>query len=287
MTMIAAKTFFGTPAGQLSPDVEDAFFASIMARNNTYKTTFRKRFADVNPQIITHLQQQNAAREIEVLDIGVSSGVSTIELYDDLRAAGFEPDVVATDALIDAFLVRVFPHCHALVDEQGFPLRFDVFAATMKPWVTRQDYRNGFFVLRKSINMAFSKRARGILRRDGGRNIQRVQLVTPRLLAKKGVVVCNDDITRQNDEFIGKFNFIRAANILNRGYFREDTLNAIVANVGSYLHKPLGTLIVLRTHEDHSNHGTLFRIGKDDRFEIVRRFGAGSEIEDVVLQCQL
>ncbi len=285
MAMIAARTFFGTPAGQLTPDVEEAFFTSLMTRNKTYKTTFRQRFADVNPQLIAHLQQ-GAIREIKVLDIGVSSGVSTIELYDDLRVAGFEPDVVATDILIDAFLVRILPHCHALVDEQGFPLRFDVFGATMKPWVTPQDYRNGFFVLRKGINVAFSRRARRVLRRGGDRDVQHVQLVTPRLLVKEGVVVCNDDITRQNDGLTGKFDFIRAANILNRGYFPEDSLNTIVGNITSYLRKASGFLLVLRTHEDRSNHGTLFRIGSRDRFEIVTRFGTGSEIEDMVLQCR-
>lgn len=282
--MLKAKSFFETPAKELTPQMEQDFFSSLMVSNKTYKTTYRDRFADVNPVLFQHLQRLQPRRAIRVLDIGISSGVSTLELYDGLSANGMNVTVVATDTLIDAFLVRVLPKCHALVDASGFPLRFDLPLVGMKPWVTPRDYRSGFFILRKAVNVAFTRRARKILLNPEDGRIKRTQLVSPRLQTNADIVVCNDDIHRFNSAFVGQFDLIRAANILNRGYFSPRTLTAMVTNIGRYLSQPSGTLLVVRTHEDHTSHGSLFRLADEHRFETVCHFGEGSEIEDIVLK---
>lgn len=281
--MLAAKAFFETPVAQLTPAMEQEFFTSLMTKNRTYKTTFHQRFADTNPRLLQQLRHEGRAKA-RILDIGISSGVSTAELYDDLAGGGLEVSIVATDLVIDALLVRVMPKCHALVEPDGFPLRFDLPFGTMKPWVIADDYRNGFFVLRKSINVAFTHWSRRILSNPNDRRITPVKLITPRLLANGNIVVCNDDISHYNDSFAGGFDFIRAANILNRGYFPPAVLADMLANIRRYLSGPSGILLVVRTHEDNSNHGTFFRLRDDQRFEVTGRVGAGSEIEDIVLQ---
>lgn len=282
--MLAAKAFFDTPVAELTPRMEQEFFSSLMTSNKTYKTTFHQRFADINPSVVQLLQEQGLQNP-SVLDIGISSGVSTLELYDDFHAGGLDAKVVASDILLNAFLVRVLPGCHALVDPNGFPLRFDMPFGTMKPWVTRRDYWNGLFVLRKAISTMLARRARRTLKKPGDYRTIPVKLVTPRLLANENVVICNDDIQRYNHRFTGKFDFVRAANVLNKGYFAPDVLASMLVNIRHYLAEPWGALLVVRTHEDRINHGTLFRLGDGQRFEVVRRFGDGSEIEDLVLQC--
>jgi len=285
-SMLAAKTFFETPSEQLTPRMEEDFFTSLMTRNKTYKTTFHDRFCDINPYLLEYLLH-HAPPAPRVLDVGVSSGISTVELYDDLRQGGLEVEILGTDILIDAFLVRVFPKCHALVEPSGFPLRFDLPLVTMKPWVTRNDYYNGLFILRKFVNTLFIHRVRRILRDPGDAGISEVKLVTPRALAKAGITVCTDDISRYNSAFEARFDFVRAANVLNRGYFPPAVLSTMIANIGRYLHKPDSSLFVVRTHEDRANHGTLFRRGDDQHFEVVHRFGSGSEVEDVVLRTEI
>lgn len=281
--MLPAKTFFNTPVAQLTPSMEQEFFSSLMTRNKTYKTTFHQRFADINPFVL-QLMQEYGLQSPRILDIGISSGVSTLELYDDLCSAGLDSKIVASDILLDAFLVRVLPGCHALVDPSGFPLRFDLPFGTMKPWVTRRDYRNGFFVVRKAVSTVLTHRSRRILSNCGDCRITAVKLVTPRLLTTGSVVVCNDDISRYNSEFEGRFDLIRAANVLNRGYFAPNILTLMLANISRYLAGPLSALLVVRTHEDDTNHGTLFRLNDVGHFEVIRRFGNGSEIEDIALQ---
>lgn len=281
--MLAAKAFFEAPVAALTPQVEREFFASLMTGNKTYKTTFHQRFADTNPLLLRQLKR-DGLQAPDILDVGVSSGVSTLELHEDLDKGGLDARIVATDLLVDALLVRVLPKCHALVEPNGFPLRFDLPFGTMKPWVTRSDCSNGFFIPRKAINVMMTYLSRRILRDPGDTRITRVKLVTPRLLTTSDIVICNDDISRYNDAFTGRFDLVRAANVLNRGYFPSHVLSTMLANIGRYLRGPEATLFVVRTHEDNSNHGTLFRVGDDRRFKVVWRVGTGSEIEDMVSQ---
>ncbi|HUY02149.1 MAG TPA: hypothetical protein VMV33_02590 [Rhodocyclaceae bacterium] len=283
--MLAAKTFFETPPEQITPRMEEDFFTSLMTRNKTYKTTFHHRFSDINPYLLEYLLHHGPSAP-RVLDVGVSSGISTAELYDDLRQGGLDVEILATDILIDAFLVRVFPKCHALVDPSGFPLRLDLPLATMKPWVTRDDYYSGLFILRKFVNTLFTHRAHRILRNPGDPRISEVKLVTPRALVKVDINVCTDDISRYNTALEARFDFVRAANVLNKGYFSPAVLSTMIANIGRYL-QPHGSLFVVRTHEDRANHGTLFRRGDSQHFEVVHRFGSGSEVEDLVLRTEI
>lgn len=281
--MLAAKTFFETPSEQLTPRMEEDFFTSLMTRNKIYKTTFHNRFSDINTCLLNYLLE-HGPQAPKVLDVGVSSGISTVELYDDLCEGGLEVDILATDILINAFLVRVFPGCYALVDPDGFPLRFDLPFGTLKPWVARNDYYTGLFVLRKLLNAIFTRQARRVLQNANDPRVSEVDLITPRALARSGITVCADDITKYNDAFDSSYDFIRVANVLNRGYFDTSTLSLITSNIVRYMRAPNSSLLVVRTHEDHANHGTLFRMGHDKRLEIVKRFGLGSEVEDIVLR---
>lgn len=279
--MLAAKTFLETPAGQLTPQMERDFFSSLMTRDKTYKTTFHKRFPDANKLILEHLQVQGL-KAPTVLDIGISSGISTVELFDDLRAGGCDASIVGTDVLFEAFLVRTLPGCYVLIDETGFPLRFDLPIATMKPWVIRRDYYTGFFVLRKSINLVLGRMARRILLRSKDRHAFGVRLVTPRLANNKKISIRVDDARKFNHEFCGNFDVIRAANILNNGYFTPSEISSMVLNMGRYLRRPSGVLLVVRTLEDGTNEGCMFRLGEDGRFVVACRIGKGSEVEGIV-----
>lgn len=280
--MSGANSFLHAPADQVTAQMEQEFFSSIMVRNRTWKTTSHGRFREVNEWLM-HEVCAGRVRLANILDVGVSSGISTLELYNDICSGGYETRIVGTDLFIHAYLVRVGARCHALVDDTGFPLQFDVFGRGLAPWVTQRDQRNGMFLLRKLVNLAFTHRARAILRRKSDARVEQVQLVTPRLAGITDISLQTDDVTRYNPDFYAKFGFIRAANILNRGYFDEPALIAIIDNIKRYLDGGGASLLVIRTHEDGRNHGTLFKLVDDRHFEISMRFGAGSEIEDLVL----
>lgn len=281
--MLTTRKFFNTPANQLTPEMEETFFTSLMTGNKTYKTTFHARFADINRDLVDELRS-GRMRASRVLDIGISSGISTLELYEDLQLREHAAEVVGTDILVDALLMRVYPGCDVMVDASGFPLRFDVFGRGMAPWVRQTDYRTGLFLVRKLTNVALTREARRILSGTRDARVERIELVTPRLLAHDGIVVCADDISQYNPAFASRFDFVRAANVLNEGYFPQSVLRTMMGNIKKYLNGSGSSLLVVRTHEDRVNHGTWFRLGETHQFEVGRRFGAGSEIENLVLE---
>jgi hypothetical protein len=282
--MIPANKFLSLLPDQVTPQAEEEFFTSLKLRNGTYKTTFQRRFSEINRE----LQKLIGSGEIDVdhvLDIGISSGSNTVELYQELNSAGHKSQVVGTDLMTEAYLVNVFPGCFALVDDSGYPLRYDIGEWSIKPWVVASDYRNGFFLFRKCINLAFGYRARKMVSRTGSVVVRKVELVTPMLRKYTDVVVQQDDITRYNRMFDGKFNLIRAANVLNKGYFTDAALMEILENIRRYLAKPKAALLIVRTHANGTNHGTLFAVEEGEECKVIHRFGEGSEVEDIVLEC--
>lgn len=281
--MLTARKFFNTPRDEVTPAMEEAFFSTIMMRNRTYKTTFHNRFSDVNRLLVQQLSDQSP-HALTVLDVGVSSGISTLELFDELSRAGYEARITGTDLFPSAYLVRVGVGKYALVDDEGFPLQFDIGGIGIKPWVVPGDYRNGKFLFRKLINLEFTRRVRRILEQPGDSRIQSVPLISPRLQSNGQIVVCRDDITKHNPAFDARFDLIRVANVMNRSYFSDEALRGIVRNLAKYLATGGGTLLVVRTHDDRANHGTLFRCIEGGRFTIAARFGAGSEVEGIVLE---
>ena len=80
-----------------------------------------------------------------------------------------------------------------------------------------------------------------------------------------------------------RFDLVRAANVLNRDYFDEADLGRAVASIKERMRGWGSVLMVARTLEDRSNYATIFRLNDKMDFEIVCRFGNGSEIENIAL----
>ena len=78
--------------------------------------------------------------------------------------------------------------------------------------------------------------------------------------------------------FVGRFDFIRAANILNACYFPADRLVVAIDNIRSYCSGPGALVLVLRSRGS-KHDGTLFELGPDGKFNVKVRVGKGSEVE--------
>jgi chemotaxis methyl-accepting protein methylase len=83
----------------------------------------------------------------------------------------------------------------------------------------------------------------------------------------------------------GTYHVIRAANILNKDYFDNDTLAKILHNLRRHL-TPDGVLVVCSTDVDEAsvNHATIFGLGADQRFVALSKMNGGSEVEGLILQ---
>lgn len=279
MTLTASR-FFSTNPGELGPEAEERFFCAIRTSNRTTKQTAKDRFKSLNDRLMAHLQGQAIDH---VLDVGVSSGITTIELVEAFRSIGAAPQVAATDRWSHAYVVPVGWNCGALLDENGELLQMELFGTAMRSWSRRLDYVTGMALVRSALAAIIGARARRIMQAPS-RSAQAVELVTPRLKAVPQISLMKDDVLALNPSFVGKFDFIRAANILNKGYFPTDALTLALSHLASYLRGPGAWLLINRTHPNEANHGTLFRLGEQGRLQPVERFGGGSEIEELALQ---
>lgn len=280
--VLTASVFFTRQPDAITMADEAAFFTSLKAGNNTFKKTGGGRFQALDAAIVRQLDGQPPLIG-ELLDIGISSGITTLELDAALTKAGHALRVTGTDLSLDAFIVPVMPGWRALVDGSGHPLQYDMVGRSVRPWRRRLDWFDGMVVFRGLVNRFGKPRARRSL--ASNRIIQQVRLLSPRLTRRQDITVVRDDVTVENTALVGRFDIVRAANILNLDYFDTPTLRRALANVTSYLAGPGALLLVARTLGNDEHHGTLFQIVEQgDGFRIVERYGEGSEVEALVLE---
>jgi hypothetical protein len=286
----ARRIFLSAAAGDESEQesLEREFFSSLRLRNGTYKFTYARRLDDVNELLLPLLP---AARPLEVMDVAVSSGISTLEWVQRLEGAGVAHRMVAGDLTVNAFLVSRGRHLHALVDDTGYPLQYEIFARAL-PAPTGRRLRVRYFaplwLIERTLAARFARlRAEclqspaGQVAAAGGVTCRRITLVSPRLRPTDNLEVVEDDVL---GGWRGRrFHVLRAANILNRAYFAPELLTRALANLRARL-LPGGLLVVCRTNEAGANHATVFRLQADRTLAVVARLGDGSEIEDLALE---
>jgi len=276
-----------------SPDldvIEAQFFSSIRMPNGTYKSTHAHRLDDLNARTLAAFLEAKTSLS-EILDVAASSGVSSVEWADSLAAGGFKPRASLSDLSVTAYLITYNPSFRVLVDRHGWPLQFEIFGVPVAARPTKFDVATGRAVLTAVSQVLHRTWSRKLdlanldkeVPSEAKAEVQRVTMLSRRALARPDIRYFDDDICGPNAaELKGRFDAIRAANILQYGYFDESTLRTIVANLKDRLRGPGSWLIICRTHPDGTNNGTIFRLEQDGRFAVKARVGQGSEIEQIV-----
>lgn len=274
---VTAKDFFSANGAQADLAVECEFFAGLKMRNGTFKLTRPSRFALLE-QALGPVIRTRVAGPCSVLDVGASTGLTTIELADFLRAQGAAPEVIGTDLFIDAHLVDIAPGVNVLSDPEGWPLQYDVAGMGIRAWVRRLDYVTLAVLPRLLARKFLQPRLR---RRIAEGRAQPVRMES-RALRGRAIQLVENDIFAQEPSFEARFDFIRAANILNLGYFKPDRLRTAIVNIRSYCRGPGALLLVVKTGGARHD-GTLFELGQSGAFKVLARMGEGSEIEPLIL----
>ncbi|MGA9800299.1 MAG: hypothetical protein WBQ68_14905 [Terriglobales bacterium] len=251
--------------------VEKAFFSRVFVPNRSVKTTYAKRLDDLNAVAFRHIAKINES-PVKIMDVGMSSGISTAEWRDQLAAQQIDFDLTGTDLTIDALLYS-YSNYGMLFDRKGNLLHFDLWG---KGWPPHQRGIK-FHYLRQLVTSSVFRCASAF-----GGKIE----TTPVKLLSRGFSdngrcrAVEDDLAQANPPaFQRAFHVIRAANILNLAYFAESTLRTMLNTLKERL-KDGGLLLVCRT-DGATNNGTVFQLSSS-RLVAVDRIGAGSEIEPLV-----
>ena len=269
---------------------EDLFFHSIELRNGTRKTTRHRRLDDLNALVQRLLPVQ---RPLEIMDVAVSSGVSTAEWLIALEDAGIQCRMLAGDAVVNAFLISLGPNLRALSDRTGHLMQLDIKGEAVRMPPPRRRDRIRYFphmVLMRAATHLFDlgrlERPRhssngDSLQRRLGATCRPLTLMSPSLDRLPQLRAVEDDILLNRD-YPRRFHVLRAANILNLAYFDTATLLRMLRNLRARL-LPGGLLVVCRTNDAEVNNAGVFTLTEDGRFTTTARLNEGSEIEHLVL----
>jgi len=268
-----AAEFFAHPPGDEAP-----FWHALKLPNNVRKTTVEHRFAAFDAAIAAYWKQTGLVPG-RVLDVGVSSGVTTAEWLEAMQTAGWSPDMVATDLWVEAKLIRVLPFLEVLIldSADARPLQYALFGRAVRARLSRKVSASAATAATAalyrlcrllSLPMAVERRCR---------------LVSPAIQAREAITFVEDDVFDTGSKpGLGRFDAIRAANILNLAYFPEEKIRAALENLVGMLKGPGAYLILCRTRADGSNHGTMFRLNEAGALDAVLKEGDGSELAPLV-----
>lgn len=279
------------PPDQLR-EMERQFFGALQMRNGTCKLTYPHRLDDLNDLVLGLLPP---TRPLRIMDVGASSGISTLEWSRHLDEHSITHTITASDIGLTAFLVSFGRHFHVLVDPGGYPLQYELYGHAVPNPPAR---RHLPFVwpllalLRAGLMITFNPSTYVDSAQDGMHHWwrrRRIALVSPQLMNDQRIELLEEDVTT-NTTLQRQFDVVRAANLLNRAYFSEDRL----ARIGAILRDrlvPGGLLIVCTTTGDcrregetaRPNDGTIFALRPSGELEVVDRIGAGSVVEDILL----
>ena len=276
--------------GDLPPEparveaLEQVFFKSVGLPNGTWKTTSHRRLDDLNALVQQHLP---ADRPLEIMDVACSSGVSTVEWLESLNAAGIECHMTAGDASVNAFLLSIGNNLHALVDRRGRAMQYEVAGTGLEVPLRKRKMPKYLLpvlvmkALAKLLAPTLSDPALAARGARWGMRWKPVQLVSPSIRNRARISVVEDDIL-VNRSYSRRFHVLRAANILNNGYFDKATLTAMLANLRERL-RDGGVLVVCRTNRENINNGTVFGLDSQRRLQVLARINDGSEIEPIAI----
>jgi hypothetical protein len=253
---------------------ESAFFSGIRLANGTFKTTAPGRMRELDG-LLARLVRERGPTNPAVLDIGASSGVTTLELREAMLAAGLAPTLVATDMAVRAEIRDAGPGFKVLVDAAQRPLQYELLGFGIRAWNRRLDYLTGYWLLTKAAQLLARNRTPA-----AGRA---VHLVSRRVSAAGAFDFIENDLGIHSSVFETRFDVIRAANILNLDYFDEPALRGMLRNLVSYARGPGALIVINRTHADGRNHATIFQAADRNRLVPLERLGNGSEIERLAL----
>ena len=267
------------------PDAERRLFSRLRLAAGIRKTTVAGRLAEVDDAMVGLCEA--GTRLCEILDVGASSGTTSLEWLQRLEAAGHAPQLTATDLSLRARLLTPWRGYRVLVGRDGQPLQHELLGRPVRTWKRRLDYLTQGWLIVALGNWLFARAASGGALARAERESSELLLVSPAVAAHPRIELVEEDIFAPNPPaFKRRFQAVRAANLLLPDVFDGERLRRATANLKERLAGPGALLIIARSPPPGAEGGTdatIFELGRDDRLRIVRTIGKGSELTGMVL----
>ncbi|MFK7913942.1 MAG: hypothetical protein AB8B93_08515 [Pseudomonadales bacterium] len=228
------------------------------------KQTAQNRFSDLDQKTAGLIAQQTDA---SVHDVGVSSGITSVELYTQLKAANVAP---LQFSVSDRY-AKFYTQTHGS--------QTDVFDADQRLQCSYLGplYGDRHTSSKYPLSVWLHKRASAF----DSDQAESFYLFHPKLLSlieDKHINVLEYDVLTTRPETA--YSYVRCMNLLNLSYFDKPQLLQGIANVRASLRSD-GILQVGRTEQSGENHVGFYR-NTASGLERIDQIGDGSEIHDLI-----
>ncbi len=287
-----AMTLYPEISRLTSPD-RDSLLELILCRfagaKRIFKRTHRARFPGFDRELVALISQLHADRRpYRVHDVAVSNGITAVDFYRQLKASRRHLEYVASDFAPDLLAINQQGERLTLVLD---PVTHDWLQIVYPPFVFNLQKRENEFIY------PFNGLVRRWLERTSCRRLwdrycagqQGIRTTTIRLLHPE----CQQLLQRESDfafqrcdilqPMEGRFDLVRAMNILNPAYFAQRDLQRAIRNIHGSL--TCGGLLATGSNQDSRSPvaGAIYR-QSDGGFERLRVSGAGSPVDAMITQ---
>ncbi len=271
--MIPASIYLSAVNGHhFSREQEREFFRRIKTSNGTMKTTETHRLDSMNDLFFAVIGRLGAPPKV-AMDVGVSSGITTLEWLEAFDRRQMPVTMIATDHVMSVGLYAVGPHLRALAERNGHLLQIEVFGHGIRTYLRGLDYLTGAALWRPALCRLTRRRLKDA-RCEG-----QFQLVAPALRRHARIRLADDDIFAPNPApFIRGADVVRIGNLLQPIYFSDDQIRRAVANIRERC-RGEGSLVIVCRNTDDKLEGSILRMTGERQFALEARLGSGSEVE--------
>ncbi len=247
----------------LSNDRIERIF-SLLRVETTFKTTSFNRMLDLNKKLKKYIKKF-FSKKVIICDIGISSGQTTLELYNDLKKEtiksiyGFDKNLYVK---IYRFKKLIFLYSSTndllMVEYDKYCLRYRYFFIFKKI----QKFLLYFF---QFINL----------------KCKETSVLMPNLDKIDKCKFFEQNIFNIEKKYYNLFDVVRVSNLLNYSYFSKKNLKLALSNINK-ISKEKSIIVVNRTTNKNTNLASIF-LKKNRRFELLEDINGGSEIKDLIL----
>lgn len=263
---------------------EYAFFRDMTMSNGTVKATHGNRLDDVNRQFFDIIAR-TGLKPSRVVDIGVSSGITTAEWIAEFAKHGMSVHMTATDLVMRVHLIRLNRFVSVLVQPNGHVLQFEILGRGVRAKTKRRDYVTLLWLPRRLLSAWANRRLRSnadyaaiTSGKPASDAVTTLSFAVPSLRANANADLLEHDILTGGPPLPdGTADVVRVANLLQHIYFTPPQMSQIVENIRRMCH-PESIVVICRNKDDELN-ASFLRCLADGSFRIEGRIGNGSEAE--------
>ena len=234
--------------------------------DSTFKTTSYDRMKDMNIKLKKYILKY-FSKKILVCDFGISSGQTTLELFNDLSEIKIE-NIYGFDKQIYLKVYRI---------------KNLIFLYSSENKLLMAEYNK--HCLRYRYFFLFKKIQKPMLYILNLLNVrcENSTVLVPNLDKIDKCKFFEQDVFNVNKKYFNSFDVVRVSNLLNNAYFSKMKLKIAVLNINK-ISKENCIVLINRTTKKKVDTASFF-IKKNGKFKLLEDINGGSEIKDLMLSC--